>query len=249
MNKRPALVYITYSFENVNAFQTNVSLGYTSPIHCNYIQKIFTDDLNNKSIALSFSNDTVFRFMNGRNNIIAGGEGWNAEKMYVILQIIETEDQNIKPIPDNWRKIEVTDQIVNYDVWGDTTIEPSDIVNSVISVSYDSYVNAPIYDLSYLNYPSNDNENNLLFGEEVFLFGNITGEIKATIYEMEVNIILPLNEFNNSNNPTWTENTPVYITEVGLYDDDNNLLAIGKLNIPVDKDSSKYRTLQLKIDF
>jgi hypothetical protein len=64
-----------------------------------------------------------------------------------------------------------------------------------------------------------------------------------------VNIILPLNEFNNSNNPTWQPNTPVYITEVGLYDDDGNLLAIGKLNFPVDKDSTKYRTLQLKLDF
>lgn len=250
MEKRPALVYVTYMFENISAYQTGVSFGYTTPIHCNYVQKLSTDDLNNKVVSISFSNDVVFRFMQNSAGINMNGIGWNAEKMYAILQIIETDDITIKPDPNNWKKVDITNQINNFNIWGgNTTIPPDDIVGSIMSVGYETYLNAPQYDLSYLNYPSNDNPNNLLFGEEVFFFGNISGEIKATIYEMEVNIILPLNEFNTSTNPTWTPNTPVYITEVGLYDDDGNLLAIGKLNYPVDKDSTKYRTLQLKLDF
>ena len=250
MNKRPALVYITYMFENNTEFQTGKSFGYTTPIHCNYVNKIYTDDLNNKVISISFANDTVFNFMQDSGGVTSTGVGYNAEKMYAIIQIIETDDESKKPVAGEWRKVDITDQINNYDTWnGVSTIPPTDIINSIMSISYDKYLNSPKYDLNYLNYPTTDVSSNLTFGEEVFFFGNVSGEIKATIYEMEVNIVLPLNEFNTSNNPTWIPNTPVYITEVGLYDDDGNLLAIGKFNIPVEKDSTKYRTLQLKIDF
>jgi hypothetical protein len=250
MNEKPTLVYITYMFENVSAFQEGVSFGYKTPIHCNYVQKIYTEDLNNKLISLSFSNDTVFRFMQNSLGISgAFGYGWNAEKMYAIVQLIDTTDETLKPLPNEWRKVDVTDQINNYTTWIGGTIPPNDIVGSIMSISYDKYINAPKYDLSYLNYPLTNEADNLVFGEEVFFFGNVNGEIKATIYEMEVNVILPLNEFNSSTNPTWTTNDPVYITEVGLYDDDGNLLAIGKLNYPVDKDSTKYRTLRLKLNF
>jgi hypothetical protein len=250
MDKRPTLVYITYMFENISSFEEGVSFGYKTPIHCNYIQKIYTDDLNNKLVSLSFSNDTVFRFMQDSTGISGSyGYGWNAEKLYAIIQLIDTEDETVKPLPNEWRKVDVTEQINNYTTWTGGTIPPDDIVGSVMSISYDRYINSPKYDLSYLNYPLTNEENNLVFGEEVFFFGNVNGEIKATIYEMEVNIILPLNEFNSSTNPTWTINDPVYITEVGLYDDDGNLLAIGKLNYPIDKDSTKYRTITLKLDF
>lgn len=250
MVKRPALVYLTYLFENTNSFEASKSFGFTTPVHCNYIQKIYTEDLNNKVVSISFPNDTIFRFMQDSTGITTTGIGWNAEKMYAVMQLIETTDQTVKPKAGEWRKVDITDQIANYATWdGITTIPPTDIVNSIMTVSYDRYLTSPIYNLSYLNYPTSDASDNLTFGEEVFFFGNISGEIKATIYEMEVNIILPLNEFNTSNNPTWKVNTPVYITEIGLYDDDGNLLAVGKLNIPVEKDSTKYRTIQLKHDF
>lgn len=70
------------------------------------------------------------------------------------------------------------------------------------------------------------------------------------------------NEFNYSNNPTFVtgsqgliryslfQNDPrVYITAVGLYDDDNNLLAVAKLSRPLLKSFTREALIRVKIDF
>jgi len=65
-------------------------------------------------------------------------------------------------------------------------------------------------------------------------------------------------EFNYTTNPTGvnpeTEESlfdePIsYITSVGLYNDQNDLLAIGKLSVPVKKNEARKLTIQTKMDF
>ena len=72
-------------------------------------------------------------------------------------------------------------------------------------------------------------------------------------------------EFNYSSNPTFTDasnrivvidegqedtqNTFTFITTVGLYDDNNNLLAVAKLSRPVEKNEEKAITLRLRLDY
>jgi hypothetical protein len=83
------------------------------------------------------------------------------------------------------------------------------------------------------------------------LYGNFSAKISANIFSMTLNAVLPLNEFNTSQNPTWKEGTDqtVYITEIGIYDDDGTLLGIGKLNTPIDKNNNIHRTIEFKLDF
>ena len=59
---------------------------------------------------------------------------------------------------------------------------------------------------------------------------------------------LPQNEFNSSTNSTWN-GEPVYATEIGLYDDKYNLVAIGKFNDPMQKDANISRTVLFAMDF
>jgi hypothetical protein len=40
-----------------------------------------------------------------------------------------------------------------------------------------------------------------------------------------------------------------YITSIGLYDDDNNLLAVGKLSEPLRKDPTIEYTLRARLDY
>jgi len=40
-------------------------------------------------------------------------------------------------------------------------------------------------------------------------------------------------EFKISSNPTWNTTTKPYLTEIGLYDDQKNLMFITKLQSPV----------------
>ena len=73
---------------------------------------------------------------------------------------------------------------------------------------------------------------------------------------------VPNKEFNFSSNPTFTsgsggnftvptfyKNPKVFITQVGLYNDDNELLAIAKLSKPLMKSYSREAIIKVKLDF
>jgi len=72
----------------------------------------------------------------------------------------------------------------------------------------------------------------LNFGDEYYFYGNFETDISATIYEMKYLINLNNNQFTNTSNPTWTRGTKSYITEIGLYDQNKDLIVISKLQSP-----------------
>ena len=86
---------------------------------------------------------------------------------------------------------------------------------------------------------------------------NNTIELNSTIYFARVNH----NEFNYSSNPTYvsgsklavknnTNDLPItYITTVGLYSSDNELLAVAKLSEPIRKDPNTELTLRVRLDY
>jgi len=86
---------------------------------------------------------------------------------------------------------------------------------------------------------------------------NNTVELNSTIYFCRANN----NEFNYSANPTYlnssklrvkntTSDNPVsYITTVGLYSSDNELLAVAKLSEPLKKDPNTELTLRVRLDY
>ena len=86
---------------------------------------------------------------------------------------------------------------------------------------------------------------------------NNTTEINSTIYFCRV----PANKFNYSTNPTYVSNgacvvkdvasdQPVsYITTVGLYNSNNELLAVAKLSEPLKKSPSNELTLRVRLDY
>jgi len=86
---------------------------------------------------------------------------------------------------------------------------------------------------------------------------NNTTELNSSIYFCRVNH----NDFNYSSNPTYlsgskirmknatTDNPATYITTVGLYSADNELLAVAKLSEPLKKDPSTEMTLRVRLDY
>ena len=86
---------------------------------------------------------------------------------------------------------------------------------------------------------------------------NNTTELNSTIYFCRANH----NEFNYSSNPTYLSSSklvvknedkdlPVsYITTVGLYSADNELLAVAKLSEPLKKDPTTELTLRVRLDY
>jgi len=86
---------------------------------------------------------------------------------------------------------------------------------------------------------------------------NNTTELNSTIYFCRANH----NEFNYSTNPTYlsgskivvknnTQENPLsYITSIGLYSADNELLAVAKLSEPIKKDPTTELTFRVRLDY
>lgn len=89
-----------------------------------------------------------------------------------------------------------------------------------------------------------------------FQFQN-TVQINSTIYSCQAG----LNEFNYSSNPTYTTGSQIrikssvvdpstaYITTIGLYSDDNQLLAVAKLSEPLKKTQADAINLRVRLDY
>lgn len=99
-----------------------------------------------------------------------------------------------------------------------------------------------------------------------------SGSLTATTFQNNTNINSNLifcrataDEFNYSSNPTYTDaqnkivviedgqegvqRSFTYITTVGLYDTENNLLAVAKLSRPIEKNDEKDLTVRVRLDF
>ena len=86
---------------------------------------------------------------------------------------------------------------------------------------------------------------------------NNTTELNSTVYFCRANS----NEFNYSSNPTYlsssqirvknvsTDNPVSYITTVGLYGANNELLAVGKLSEPLKKTPADEFVLRVRLDY
>lgn len=86
---------------------------------------------------------------------------------------------------------------------------------------------------------------------------NNTVELNSTIYFCRANH----NEFNYSSNPTYLSSSQIrvkqistdepiaYITSVGLYSENNELLAVGKLSEPLKKTPANEFTIRTRLDY
>ena len=104
---------------------------------------------------------------------------------------------------------------------------------------------------SFISLPSSTNINGLTFGDEVFFYGNIETDIKATLYKTVLTCNVLPNQYINSANPTFNSNDDkVSFTEIGIYDNNDDLVAIGKFSEPlVRKYNSDMLIIQATIDF
>ena len=86
---------------------------------------------------------------------------------------------------------------------------------------------------------------------------NNTTELNSTIYFCRANT----SDFNYSSNPTYLSGSKIrvkdqetdspisYVTTVGLYSADNELLAVAKLSEPLKKDPTNEFTLRVRLDY
>ena len=221
-------MWVTYRLDS-NVDDSGNS-GFTNGLHCNYYSSIAGPDtgctVSSQNVAVRFGSE--FPFLN-ENIGIANLTGFSTNSMKILCQIVIG---NGKPSPTLWREIDVTNQLsATTTVDGYLTV--SGITGTTFQIDQTTYDNATTYDLSdYIDLPQNGSTNTLNFGDEYYFYGNLETDISATIYEMRYLINLGRNQFTNTSNPTWTSGTTSYVTEIGLYNQNKDLMVISKLQSP-----------------
>jgi len=234
--------------------------NYSQAIHCNYIKKLDLGTANPfvQEISLNFPNIDDFKFLasttTGGTNPL--GIGYTSHKIHALVQIVSNAPfdtfDDVKPDSTAWKQVDITSQVTGYTAGTHIFLTPAQLTSVVFKISLLQYENASVfipYYLDYLTYPQETEEDKLVFGDATFFFGNVATEIKADVYTTDISINLPLNEFNSSSNLTWDGEETVYISEIGIYDSNKNLVAIGKMNDPVAKDFTIARTIVFALDF
>jgi len=202
------------------------STGFTNSLHCNYYSVITGPDtgctVDSQNVAVRFGSEFPF---------LSDGSltGFSANSIKLLCQIVTGDTQ---PSSTNWIEIDVTGEISGTTSDGYLTV--SGLTGTTFQITQDMYDNSgSTYNLAnYIDLPENGNSNLLNFGDEFYFYGNLETDITATIYEMRYLINLGRNQFTNTSNPTWTSGTTSYVTEIGLYDSNYDLIVISKLQSP-----------------
>jgi len=223
-------MYVTYRFNSTGG-------TFTNSLHCNVYSKISGDPENDvANVSVRFGNE--FPFMNG--NPTSSCSGFNANQMYLLVQ--KTSNGSL-PSPTDWRYIDVTSTITKNGIY----LRPSGITGTTFVIDETSYNNASTYYLSdYMTNPS-PTQQGIQFGDEIFFYGTIKTDIAATIYEMKYEVNLTQEQFQKSSNPTWNTTYTPYVTEIGLYDSNKDLVLISKLQSPTKR--TGLQQFVIKLDF
>jgi hypothetical protein len=202
------------------------STGFTDSLHCNYYSAVRGPSLSantgSQNVAVRFGNE--FPFLQQGTTL----SGFSANSIKLLCQVVTGSTQ---PSPTAWREIDVTSEISATTVNGYLTVES--ITGTTFQIDEVMYSTASTYNLAtYIDIPQNGYPQELNFGDEYYFYGNLETDISATIYEMKYLITLGRNQFTNTSNPTWTSGTTSYVTEIGLYDSNKDLIVISKLQSP-----------------
>jgi hypothetical protein len=170
--------------------------------------------------------------------------GFYANQFQVLAQKVPVGQ---RPVADNWKLIDFTEQASQFFVNGYVTQES--LTATTFTITAENYSSAPYYNLNdYVSLvPKGDTGPNLNFGDEYYFYGNLETDIQATIYEMKYKINLSSNEFLVSQNPTWTFGTKSYVTEIALLDANDDILVMSKLQSPVLRQGIQQYVI--KLDF
>ena len=229
-------LYLTYLLKS--------NSGYTTSLHCQNIICVNFPAVNcpptiRQAVEVQFPLGQLPYMM------VTGGTGWYSDEFYILAQ---RQPLGTYPDPTQWTLMNYTSGITNH-IAGNR-IDPTNLESTTFLVTNTDYINGATYDLSnFIKIPQIAETDYLQFGDERFFFGNIEATALRTRYRTQFVITVPPNLYNTSINPTWANsNQRVHITDLGIYDVNKNLVAMGKFNLPIDKVPNVTLILQATID-
>ncbi|HWY35223.1 MAG TPA: hypothetical protein VNX68_11295, partial [Nitrosopumilaceae archaeon] len=138
--------------------------------------------------------------------------------------------------------------IYSGNTYSDLTVDPLKLAGFNFVISQQDYNSGSTYSLNSIFTGGTDS---LFFGDESFLYGDLDVNILSTTYKTSIIAYAKNDQINSSDNFTFDSSLDnnTYITEVGILDQNNNLVAVGKPTYPIVKNIGRFVTFQLEIDF
>jgi hypothetical protein len=244
-------IYLTYVLEI-----SGLTGGLTNNLPCQKYVKVTNNSSSSKDIVFKINDVDLLPYMRKIEDISYDGFGFYATNFKLLYQIVT--DTTSRPDSASWKVYDFTSAAIT-GVLGET-INPILLENQsplVTGFKLDESVNSAStnFDLiTLLNLPPNNQPDLLQFGDERFLYGNIETYIGASIYKTIFDIRVDANQFSETSNQTRSKdlstNPPnIKVSEVGVYDSQQNLVCIGKLSKPVELTPGKTIIFELSMDF
>lgn len=242
-------MYITYTFEN------STGTGLTTTLPCQYYTKLENNTSSSKDVQFNIEDLDLLPYMRKEEKITYDGMGFSAREFKVLYQIVANSSD--RPSPDAWNVYDFTSTDIT-SVVGET-IDPlllerqNPTLNGFLIDTTVSGSSTTFSIIDSLSMSTNNSPDTLQFGDERFFYGNLETYIGATIFKTLFNINISADDFKTTSNvtrPNSLVNAPdIRVTEVGIYDDNNSLVMIGKLSKPVKLSSGNTIMLELSVDF
>lgn len=227
-------LYITYQLKNNNGIK------YSFP--CGYIKKINNIYGVSKNVKFNIGNLNQFKYMYSSQS--QSKEGFKSNKIEVLYQIT---DLNEEPLSENWKKIDMTVDslsggISNNDFIPEILSSDNTFITQFI-INNDKIVNSENFNLD--EYCLIDNDYGM--GGELIFNGNIDLYCQNKIYRTIINIMVN-NNFNFTNNDSYQEGL-FKVSEIGVFNENKELMMITKLSIPIEIDTNINTNFEISIDF
>jgi hypothetical protein len=175
------------------------------------------------------------------------GLGFYAHRFKLLYQIV---DNGSRPLSDAWKSCDYTNNFLT--VVNGNTIDPLRLENQnnrltgfVLNTSK-PFIN---FELDYLFLSDDSCPDSLYFGEENVLFGNVDCHIGVNVFKSVLELTLDEGDFESSENPTWTKNKNLWVSEMAVLDTDYKEVMIAKLFKPIEVQNQTVNLFELSMDF
>lgn len=236
-------IYLTYDLEPTS--------GFTASLPCQKYIKLTNNLGSSRNVQFNLNGVDRLPYMRKVEDSGYDGRGFFAHNFNLLVQIVD--DSTDRPDPALWKKIDFTNTTLT--TLSGQTINPIQLENqSPLSNSFvltpSNYSGATTYNLgTVLELPQTTDYDSLQFGDSRAFYGNLSTYIGATIYKTLFNITVDGKVFQDTTNPTFGTGDNIFISEVGIYDSNRDLVMVGKLNRPVRILNNSIANIEVTIDF
>ena len=241
-------MFLTYGLQYTG------STGFTSVLPCQRYTVLENNTQSDKDLQFRINNINQLPYMRKLESPTYDGYGFYANQFVLLCQKINPATQT-RPLPSEWRVVDYTSTLITSGA--SETIDPillenQNSANTGFSLKGSEYnlASGNTFNLGVeLDLPKGDSYGKLTFGDERLYYGNLRTFIGATIYKTLFTINVDGATLQSSSNTTYTVGNDRFVSEVGILDNDGNLVMVGKLSRPIRIADSSTASIELTIDF